>query len=74
MRLVVREIEAQPVGRDERALLRHMVAEHLAQRLMQEMRRRVMGARRAAPRMIDVELDRIADAQRASLERARHGR
>ena len=29
------EIEAQPVGRDERALLRHMLAEPSAQRLMQ---------------------------------------
>ena len=37
-RLGVREVETQPLGRDQRALLRHMIAEHLAQRLVQQMR------------------------------------
>ena len=41
-RLGMREVEAQPVGRDQRALLRHVVAEHLAQRLVQQMRRRMV--------------------------------
>ena len=35
----MREIEAQPVGRDQRSLLRDMVAEHLAQRFVEKMRR-----------------------------------
>ena len=43
-RLGMREVEAQPVGRDQRALLRDVVAEHLAQRLVQQMRRRMVGA------------------------------
>ena len=37
-RLGMREVEAQPVGRDQRALLRDVIAEHLAQRLVQQMR------------------------------------
>ena len=41
-RLGMREVEAQPVGRDQRALLRDVVAEHLAQRLVQQMRRRMV--------------------------------
>ena len=41
-RLRVREIEAQPVGHHQRALLRHVVAEHLAQRLVQQMGRRMV--------------------------------
>ena len=39
-----REVEAQAVGRDQRAFLRDVIAEHLAQRLVQEMRRRMVGA------------------------------
>ncbi len=39
----LREVETQPVRRDERALLRHMLAEHAAQRLMGEMGRGVIG-------------------------------
>ena len=46
----VAEIEAQPVGRDERALLRHMLAEAPAQRLMQQMGDRVIGAQQPAAR------------------------
>ena len=46
------EIEAQPVGRHQRALLRHMLAEPAAQRLVQQMRHRMIGAQAcaAAPR------------------------
>ena len=36
-RLGMREVEPQPVGRDQRALLRDVIAEHLAQRLVQQM-------------------------------------
>ena len=38
------EIEAHAVGRDQRALLRDMLAEPAAQRLMQQMRHRMIGA------------------------------
>ena len=38
-RLGMREVEAQPVGRDQRTLLRHVIAQHLAQRFVQQMRR-----------------------------------
>ena len=41
-RAVVREVEAQPVGRDERARLVHVLAEHLAQRGVQQVRGRVV--------------------------------
>jgi hypothetical protein len=43
----MREVEAQPVGRDQRALLRDVIAEHLAQRLVQQMGRGMVGADRA---------------------------
>ena len=43
-RLRMREVEAQPVGRDQRALLRDVIAQHLAQRLVQQMRRRMVAA------------------------------
>ena len=52
----MREVEAQAIGRDQRALLRDVLAEHLAQRLVQQMRRRVVGADARAPRVIDLEL------------------
>ena len=64
-RLGVRDIEAQPLGRDQRALLRHMIAEHEAQRLMQDMGRRMVGAGRRAGGVIDREFDRHAGAGRA---------
>ena len=41
-RLRMREIETQPVGRNQRALLRDVIAQHLAQRLVQQMRGRVV--------------------------------
>ena len=65
-RLRMSEVEAQPLGRDERALLRDMVAEHEPQRLVQEVGRGMVGARRGARRVIDGELDRHADARAPS--------
>ena len=44
-RLGMGEIEPQAVRRDQGALLLNMVADHLAQRLVQNMRRRMIGAR-----------------------------
>ena len=49
-RLVVAEVEAQPVGRHERALLLHVVAEHLAQRPVQEVGGGVVAADGVAAR------------------------
>ena len=46
------------------------VAQHLAQRLVQEVGGRVVGARRRAARVIDHELDGIARLERALLDRA----
>ena len=48
-RLRMREIETQAIGRDQRALLRHVIAEHLPQRLVQKMRRRMILPDGAAP-------------------------
>ncbi len=45
-RLRMHEVEAQPVRRHQRAALGDVIAEHLPQRLVQQMRRRVMGADR----------------------------
>ena len=69
-RLLVREIESEAPGLDQRAFLGHMGPEHLAQRLMQEMGGRVMRAGRRAVRMVHVELDLVADFQRALLHHA----
>ena len=66
----MREVEAQPVGRYQRALLRDMIAEHLAQRLVQQMRRGMVGADRRAALMIDVEFDGIARLERSRFDLA----
>ena len=57
-RLGMGEVEAQPVGRDQRAFLRHVIAEHLPQRFVQQMGRRMILPDGAAPRMIDIERER----------------
>ena len=64
-RLRMGEVEAQPLGRDERALLRDMVAEHEPQRLVQDVGCGMVGARRGPRGVIDGELDRHADARGA---------
>ncbi len=69
-RLLMHEIEAQPVRRHQRAALGDVIAEHLPQRLVQQMRRGVIGADRGAPGVIDVELQRRSELQRALLDRA----
>ena len=51
--LVVREVEAQPIGRDERALLLDVLAEHSPQRRMQQVRRGVIQHDRCAPLRVD---------------------
>ena len=62
---MVREVEPGLLGVDERAFLLHVRAEHLAQRLVHEVRRRVV-AHRAAPRVeVDARCDRVADRELA---------
>jgi len=63
------EVETQTIGCDHRALLGDVIAEHLAQRLVQQMRRRMVGADFAAPRMVDVEHQRRAGLEPARLDR-----
>src|SRR5690606_11358279 len=69
-RLRMREVEAQAVRSDERALLRDMGSQHLTQCLVNEMRCRVVGANSRAAGVIDLELDRVADAELAPLDHA----
>ena len=49
----MREIEPQPVGRVQRSALRHMIPQRAPQRLMQQMRRRMVGANGGAARRIN---------------------
>ena len=67
-RLGMGEIETQTFGRDERTLLRNMVAQNLTQRFMQNMRRGMIGARRAAPGVIDLEFERKGGCDLALLD------
>src|SRR5947209_17860297 len=60
-RLRMGEIESEAVGRDKRALLRDVVAENSAERLMQKMRRRMVGANGAPARLIDLEFERLLE-------------
>ena len=63
------EVEAQPVGRDQRALLRHVLAQMPAQRGVQQVGGRVGAADAVAAGGVDLELDRVADRERPALER-----
>ena len=62
------DVEAQPVGRDQRALLRDMIAQRHAQRLVQQVGRRMVGADGEAARVIDAQLQRHAADQFAVLD------
>ena len=65
----VGEVEAQLVGADVRAGLADVVAEPLAQRRVQQVRRGVVAGRRVARRAVDLRDDALARAQLA-LDRA----
>ena len=60
------EVEPQPIGRDQRARLLHVRAQHFSQRRVEQMRRRVVSARRIARRRIDFGGDDVALVQRAA--------
>src|SRR5689334_4421222 len=68
-RLVVREVEAEDVRTNPRALLLRMLAEHRAQSPVQEVRRRVVPPRRRASRVIDLEANPLHDRDRALLDK-----
>ena len=53
----MREVEAQLVGIDQRARLMHRTAEHVAQRVVQDVGRGMIQHRGVAPEAIDLELD-----------------
>ncbi len=64
----VAEIEAQPVGRVERAALCHVIAERAAQRLVQKMRGRMIGADRAAAVVVHDEARGLPGGDLARLD------
>ena len=64
------EVEAQPIGRDQRAFLRDVIAEHLHERVIEQVCRRLVRADLLAARVVDLELDRVADCERAGLDLA----
>ena len=68
-RPVEREVEAQVVGRDQRAGLAGPLADHVAQRPMEQVRAGVVAHRVGPPLGVDDRLDRLADPQPA-VERA----
>src|SRR5262249_29056646 len=68
--LWMREVEAQPVRRDQRAFLRDVIAEYLAQSLVKKMRRRMVFADRAAAGVIDLKRQRGAGFHRAFFDGA----
>ena len=66
--LGVADVEAQPVGRHQRALLRDVLAEMAAQRLVQQMGRRMVGAQLGAADRVDGHDDVVADLELALLD------
>jgi hypothetical protein len=62
-RLRMGEVEAGLVGIDLRTLLLHVRAEHFAQRLVHQVRRRMVAHRAGARRGIDFRRDAAADFQ-----------
>ncbi len=69
-RLVVAEVEAQPVRADVRAGLLDVGAEHLAQRPVQDVGRGVVAADRVAARSVDRGDDLVALDELALLDLA----
>ena len=61
----MREVEAQAPGRDERALLHRLRAQHAAQRRVEQVRARVIAHGRGARRGVDLELRARVDVDLA---------
>ncbi len=66
----LRDVEAQPVRRVQAALLRDMRTQPPAQRLVQQMRRRMVRADRGAPRVVHLRQHRHAHACLTCLDAA----
>ena len=62
----VREVEAQVAGIDQRARLLHMLAQHLAQRGMQQVRAGMVAHGGAADFVVDHGVDLVADVNRSA--------
>ena len=62
----VDEVEAQAIGRDERARLLDVPAEHLAQRGVQQVRGGVIAPRRITQLAVDFGADDVARGNRAA--------
>ena len=64
-RRVVREVEARALGIDQRALLLHVRAQHLAQRLVHQVRDAVVAHGLGALVGVDARVERVAERDRA---------
>ena len=73
-RLVMAEVEAQPIGRDERTRLLHVRTEHLAQRPVQDVGRGVVAADAVAADAVDRGGDGVAFGDRPVAARSRGAR
>ena len=65
---VVAEVESQPIGRHQRAGLLDVMAEHLAQRPVQDVRAGVIAADGAAPLVVDLGADQRAGLDDAAVD------
>src|SRR5437879_2600713 len=61
----MREVEARALRVDQRPLLLDVLAEHLAQRRVHEVRGRMVPHRTPPRRLVDLRVHRIADAKHA---------
>ena len=69
-RVVMAEVEAQPIGRHHRAGLLHVRAEHLAQRPVQDVGGGVVAADAVAAHGVDRGFHLVADLDRAAADHA----
>src|SRR3546814_11515575 len=65
----MRKVETETILGDQAALLRYMAAQSIAKRGVQQVRRAMIGADAVEARGIDRQVDRVADLQRAALDR-----
>ena len=70
-RLVVHKVETRLVGIDLRPFLLHMIAEHFAQRLVHQVRRRMVADGTGAGQNVNFRRDAAADLQAAGAHPAR---
>ena len=68
MPFVVGKVKAQAIGLTSETLLGNMGAQSLAQRLMQQVRCRMMLPVARTPRVVNIELHRVSDSQCAGFD------